>query len=394
MQSLFPQQHPGAGGFGRGGAAAEPSPLLSFKAGKMVLAPDREVSGKFLITADKRRGKIELTKGADGLMHFRWIDRSTGRREDDRIVFPQDISFKRCKTGRENDRVYLLKISGSLQPLMFWMQDKSNEKDAENVSKLNEYANNPAAAAEAAAAQAPAAAAAPPSMPGFPGLTPEQWAQMMGLPAPAAAAPAPAESAAPATGAAPAATGGAGGNLDFSSLLGMLGQPAAQAPGLTSEDLQRAMQGMGSPAGQRERPLPLQDIVTSEAVINTGVLNDPAVRASLIEHLPEEMRSDAEIEESLRSPQFRQSLGALSSALQSDNFNSVMANFGIDPSPGMPQMVRGDGVGAFLAAVQADADRTNAASASSGAASASASSGASGANTEEEKKEDDTKMDE
>ena len=146
MQSLFPQQRPGAAG-GRGGP--EPVPLISFKAGKMILSPDRETNGKFQITADKRRGKIELAKGTDGLMHFRWVDRSSGRREDDRIVMPDDITFKKCKTGRENDRVILLKFRGGQQPLMFWMQEKSNEKDADNVSKLNEYANDPAAAAAA-----------------------------------------------------------------------------------------------------------------------------------------------------------------------------------------------------------------------------------------------------
>ena len=56
MQSLFPQQRPGAAG-GRGGP--EPAPVISFKAGKMILSPDRETNGKFQITADKRRGKIE-----------------------------------------------------------------------------------------------------------------------------------------------------------------------------------------------------------------------------------------------------------------------------------------------------------------------------------------------
>jgi hypothetical protein len=122
MQSLFPMQRPGAGGMAGFGRAAEPAPLLSFKAGKMVLEADREVTGKFRITADKRRGKIEFAKGSDGLMHFRWIDRTSGRKEDDRIVFPDDIAFKRCKTGREEDRVYLLKFRGGQQPLMFWMQ--------------------------------------------------------------------------------------------------------------------------------------------------------------------------------------------------------------------------------------------------------------------------------
>ena len=98
-----------------------------------------------------------MSRSADGLMHFRWTDRSTGIIEDHRIVFPDEVSFKKGKTGRETDRVYLLKFTHAQQPLMFWMQEKSSEKDADNASKINEYANNPAAADAAAAAIASAA---------------------------------------------------------------------------------------------------------------------------------------------------------------------------------------------------------------------------------------------
>ena len=219
------------------------------------------------------------------------------------------------------------------------------------MKKLNEYANDPAAAAAAIAAAAPAPAAAP-AIPGFPGLTPEQWAQMMGLPAPAAAA-AVAPAAVPgasSSGAAPAAaaaaTGAAASNpaiaqLDLSSLLGLLGPgaagaaaaaPAASAGGLTATDLQRAMAAAAGPG--RERPVPLQEIVTSEAVMNrcahtfvcacactcacmctphrpllpppahcSGVLSEPSVRASLVEHLPDGQRSEAFLEDTIRSPQ-------------------------------------------------------------------------------------------
>ena len=55
----------------------------------------------------------------------------------------------------------------------------------------------------------------------------------------------------------------------------------------------------------------------------------------------------------MRSPQLRQALGALSAALQSDNYNSVLGNFGLDPAAGSEQMMRGDFISAFLDAVQA-----------------------------------------
>ena len=63
----------------------------------------------------------------------------------------------------------------------------------------------------------------PSGVPGFPGMTPEQWAQMMGLPAPSTAA-APAADAAVAVAAAPT---GALANLDLSSLFGNLGGATA-----------------------------------------------------------------------------------------------------------------------------------------------------------------------
>ena len=64
-------------------------------------------------------------------------------------------------------------------------------------------------------------------------------------------------------------------------------------------------------------------------------------------------QTDEELEATLRSPQLRQALGSLSAALQSDNYNSVLGNFGLDPAAGSEQMMRGDSVSAFLDAVQA-----------------------------------------
>lgn len=62
----------------------------------------------------------------------------------------------------------------------------------------------------------------------------------------------------------------------------------------------------------------------------------------------------------LRSPQLRAALASLGGALQTDNINSVFANFGLNPADGSEEMARGDGPGAFLAAIQARADSTRA----------------------------------
>ncbi len=79
---------------------------------------------------------------------------------------------------------------------------------------------------------------------------------------------------------------------------------------------------------------PLQDILTAEEVLATGVLGDPAVQAALMQHLPEGQRTPASLEATIRSPQFQQALGSLSQAVaQHDNYQSVMSNFGISPEP-------------------------------------------------------------
>ena len=131
--------------------------------------------------------------------------------------------------------------------------------------------------------------------------------------------------------------------------------------------MQRAMQGMntsststlhaggiGGIGSSNSNRIPLESIITAEEVLSTGILDDPNIRATLIPFLPEGQQSDEYLEQNLRSSQFRQSLGSLTSALNSENYSSVLANLGpIDPSPGMQQFLQGDGVGAFLTSLQA-----------------------------------------
>jgi len=87
------------------------------------------------------------------------------------------------------------------------------------------------------------------------------------------------------------------------------------------------------------------------------LLQDSKIRDSLLEHLPSDQRSVQELNDVVSSPQLRQAFGVLSHALQSDEFNVVMANFGLDPNDGAEFLQRGDGIGAFLAALQAQTDK-------------------------------------
>ncbi|ETO83378.1 hypothetical protein F444_02586 [Phytophthora nicotianae P1976] len=122
---------------------------------------------------------------------------------------------------------------------------------------------------------------------------------------------------------------------------------------LTTADLQRAMASFQQLA--QPKPVALTKLLSAD---NLGsILDDPASVEALLQHLPEGSQTPAELRATLRSPQLRQSIGSLVNALQTGNFNAVMANFGLDPSAGASKLAFGDGVGALLAAIQAWADQ-------------------------------------
>lgn len=141
------------------------------------------------------------------------------------------------------------------------------------------------------------------------------------------------------------------GSLDFSALMGLAPSSDGHA---AQEDLRAqlaAALGMpvppgpaasGAPAVPPAAPVRLEDTVTAERVMATGILEDPAVRAALIPLLPAGQTQDGLLESNLRSPQLRQAMAQLTSALASENYNSVMANLGVDPSAGAESLIRGD----------------------------------------------------
>jgi len=112
--------------------------LVEFRAGKM------SMNSSNLVTPDKRKGMVMVEQGDDQLMHFKWKDRTNGNIEDDLIIFPDDVEFKKvpqCTTGR----VFILKFKNSSRKLFFWMQEPKDDKDEEFCKKVNEYLNNPPA---------------------------------------------------------------------------------------------------------------------------------------------------------------------------------------------------------------------------------------------------------
>lgn len=308
MQSLFPTQR-----------SSTSQSLVTIKAGKCALrtiGPNR-----YLVNPENVRGHITLVKTPDGLVKFCWGDRNAQQPEIERIIFPSEAEFKKVQTGRENDRVYMLHIpQGGNQIFMFWLQDKSTEKDNDLIAKLNDCMNNPAAAdAAAAALNAQNSGGGSLGRGGMSGFPPDALRQLMELsgggaasraqPRPRAEQPPVAQT--QATPLRPIA--------DLSSLFGNsltsnaaavatstttsnVPPPVTPAGTLSAEDLRRAMSSFTStpltstliqPPSER---LHLDDIITSDQVLNSGILDDPAVRAQLIEHLPEGQRTEEFLE--------------------------------------------------------------------------------------------------
>ncbi|EEY68626.1 proteasomal ubiquitin receptor ADRM1-like protein [Phytophthora infestans T30-4] len=353
-------------------------------------------NGKFLITPQLEKGKVCLSRGDDQLLHFQWVDRQTGASPEDFIIFPDDAHFAKVDTGRTNDRVYILQYKNSSRRFFFWMQNKDASRDEDLVKKVNDCMNNAQAASSSdgsrgsgnnvqldhnAIMQMLGAMGAGDQGRGGAGGS-GQAVQMselqnilqnMGLPAGAqSAASSPATSAVSSSqasqnggGSSAAATTAStqhehdvGGmevdEMDEDELLRLAieesmrdgGSTDPNAPGGNTTDAATSSAPASTPAATVP-PLSATAPAPASATPATGTLTTADLQRA--------MASFQQLE--LRSPQLRQSIGSLVNALQTGNFNAVMANFGLDPSAGASKLAFGDGVGALLAAIQAWTDQ-------------------------------------
>lgn len=130
--------------------------------------------------------------------------------------------------------------------------------------------------------------------------------------------------------------------------------------GLTLSDLQGAMAGLATTSPTAAGP-PLNQIVTADAVTDSGILESEEVKNKLISLLPEGQRTEDKLMENLRSPQVTQCLKSLTAALQEDgSFNSILANFQLDPQDGAAALASGNPVQAFLDCVLKSVEREKA----------------------------------
>lgn len=354
-----------------------------------------------VVTPDKRKGTVYIQQSDDSLIHFCWKDRTTGNVDDDLIIFPDDCEFKRvsqCTTGR----VYVLKFKAGSKRLFFWMQEPKTDKDEEFCRKVNEFLNNPpipgsggsgggsghelsalggegglqnllgnmshnqlmqligptglgglglgalagpglanllgsggGATSSSSSSSRSQSAAATPSSTTAPRVTSSQATPTV---TPAAATPATTTGGStpttPASAAPPAAPASAG-------------SPSHQPIQLS--DLQNILATMNVPA--QGSGVDLASVCTPEMM--APILSNPEVQQRLMPFLPsgESLPQSAdEIQNTLSSPQFQQSMSMFSSALASGQLGPLMSQFGLPPEA-VDAANKGD-VEAFAKAMQ------------------------------------------
>jgi 26S proteasome regulatory subunit N13 len=312
----------------------EPTPLLTFKAGKVGLA--LQENGNYWATPDTRRGQVNLKYNDDDQLTWEWYDRRE-KKVVDTVIVTEPIKLERANVPMSqdadtNDRVYFWKLDSEWR--MIWLQDK--EDDKELIKKVNDILKKPKKPAEATDSSAAAAGNGPVS----------------------ARSPGNAS-----TSSASTTTR----QVDaLSNILENLGMPqgegqsaaaAAAAAGgaLTLSDLQGVMAGLQTQQGS---PPGLQDVVAPEAIKN--LLANEDVRNRLMQELPEGQRTAEHLEENLRSPQVQQTLRSLTAALlpddngSMDGYHSVLANFQLDAADGQHALTESNNpIQAFLDCVLA-----------------------------------------
>uniref|UniRef100_A0A669BSC5 ADRM1 26S proteasome ubiquitin receptor n=2 Tax=Oreochromis TaxID=8139 RepID=A0A669BSC5_ORENI len=373
-----------------GSRASSSKYLVEFRAGKMNLKGNT-------VTPDKRKGLVYIQQSDDSLIHFCWKDRTTGNVDDDLIIFPDDCEFKRvtqCTTGR----VYVLKFKAGSKRLFFWMQEPKTDKDDEYCRKVNEYLNNPpipGASGSGGGGHELSALGGEGGLQNLLGnMSHNQLMQLMGptglgglgdLPlcspvllllssrsqsatvtpspggaprmsssqAPAAPAAVPVTSAPSSTAATPSTPAPAQTPVAPASS----GSPTPHQP-IQLSDLQSILATMNVPAaGAQGSAVDLASVCTPEMM--APILSNTEVQQRLLPFLPsgESLPQSAEeIQNTLNSPQFQQSMSMFSSALASGQLGPLMSQFGLPPDA-VDAANRGD-VEAFARAMQASREES------------------------------------
>ena len=107
--------------------------LLSFRAGFMTKNSEN------LVTADPRKGKVEICITADDLCHFRWKDTSSNTVLHDFVLLAGECELKavNCTPAR----VLVLKWKQVNQRFFLWLQERQENRDIGLLTSVNHVLN-------------------------------------------------------------------------------------------------------------------------------------------------------------------------------------------------------------------------------------------------------------
>merc|ERR1719232_1859353 len=328
-----------------------------------------------------------VEQGDDQLMHFKWKDRTSGNVEDDLIIFPEDVEFKKvtqCTTGR----VFILKFKSSSRKLFFWMQEPKDDKDEEFCKKVNDFLNNPPAPGSGGSRGGSMGGSG--GSGGIPGLdlsnlgdselqsllnnmSQSQLMQLFGggsaIPGAGGLGSTRQRSNAGGNSSTNASTTAATSNTGSSSTAttttttssnsgagtsGKVASESSAAANIRLSDLQNVLSGLpASSGGPSSGPnVDLSSGLTSEVL--APLLENPEFVKKMKELLPdEEQQQDdigSQVQSTLHSPQFRQALGMFSSGLQTGQLAPLIREFNLGDAA-IEAATKGD-MEAFVKALQ------------------------------------------
>merc|ERR1712130_998610 len=350
--------------------------FVEFKCGKMTRSGTT-------VTADTRKGLLYVHRGEDSLIHFCWKDRTAGTVDanDDLLLFPDEAEFlpvPQCTTGR----VFVLKFKANDKRLFFWMQEPDKNKDL--MEKVNEAINNPPAPGSEgfggsssggngiqnmmnglnqedvmrllsssggnasqlqqiqSILQSQVQSRLGESSSGFRSAKKSEEKKAKKEEEAAPQTPVAAPVASPST---PSSAGGVQ-LTDLQSILRNMNVPDG-APA----------SGAASGAASARVPCDLSEAMKPDDLI--PMLCDEKVRESLVAHLPDAAnipKTEAELKETIHSPQFQQACSAFSNALATGQLGPVLAQFGV-PAAAVAAANKGD-VAAFAKAMEEGAPKS------------------------------------
>ncbi|KAG0172529.1 adhesion regulating molecule 1 [Apophysomyces sp. BC1015] len=292
-----------------------------------------------------------MDQSDDQLMHLYWKERRAVNPEEDLIIFPDEAELVRvpeCTTGR----VYLLRFRKSSQKFFFWMQSKNDDKDEENVRRVNQLINDPLSAMNDRHGSSDADALMDyDSQNNINRMPPQLFQLLQTAGGPGGSIP----STTPARGDGPVdqPTESASPDLQDASATAEQEQQDSQTQGgaISSDQLNQLrsiLSEVGTPDENRSA-VQLSDVLSPEAL--APLLNDPEICSSLFPFLPENAeRTPQEVRQVVQNPQFQQALRSLTVALESGQLGPLLGQLGLDPAAGTD-------VEAFLRAIEQQARR-------------------------------------